>query len=283
MSTTGQSGAGKKDNWSTDVYSSNASFVYSSKFTSPVVDLLAPKSGETILDLGCGHGSLTLESLLPAVLPNGSIIGLDSSSDLLSTAKSSSATLSDDKQAQITWIEMDGHDLIKATEEIGNESVDAVFSNAALHWMKKDPKRVIEGVHRVLKSGGRFAGEMGGFLNMIGVRQALHAVLKQKGYDPASVDPWFFPSPGHYRQLLKEVGFQVESCDLVPRPTPLPTGLKGWLETFAFDFLSVCKSSEEREEVIEEVCNLCEMDMKDPVNGEWMVMYVRLRFKAVRS
>ena len=55
---------------------------------------------------------------------------------------------------------MDGHDLIQATEEIGNESVDAVFSNAALHWMKKDPKRVIEGVHRVLKSGGRFAGEV---------------------------------------------------------------------------------------------------------------------------
>ncbi|GAA5964228.1 hypothetical protein JCM3765_002777 [Sporobolomyces pararoseus] len=281
MPTNEQANEAKKDNWSTDVYSSNASFVYSSKFTSPVVELFAPQSGETILDLGCGHGSLTLQSLLPAVLPHGSIIGLDSSADLLSTAKSSSAALSNEEQSRVAWIEMDGHDLVEATKEVENQSVDAVFSNAALHWMKEDPKRVIEGVHRVLKPKGRFAGEMGGFLNMIGVRQALHATLRQRGYNP--VDPWFFPSPGHYRQLLEEVGFQVETCELVPRPTPLPTGLKGWLETFAFDFLSVCKSQEEREEVIEEVCKLCEMDMKDPANGEWMVMYVRLRFKASRS
>ncbi|GAA5902239.1 class I SAM-dependent methyltransferase [Sporobolomyces salmoneus] len=273
----------QKDIWSADVYSSNASFVYSSKFTSPVIDLLSPQPGETILDLGCGHGQLTLESLLPAVLPAGSIIGLDSSADLLATARSSATKFSEDQQARVRWIELDGHDLITATNEIENESVEAVFSNAALHWMKRDPQRVIEGVYRVLKPGGRFVAEMGGFLNMIGVRQALHAVLRQRGCDPLDVDPWFFPGPIHYRRLLENVGFQVENCDLVPRPTPLPTGLKGWLETFAFAFFAPLKTASERAEVIEEVCKLCEIDMKDSDSGEWMVMYSRLRFKAIKN
>ncbi|GAA5882982.1 hypothetical protein JCM16303_006774 [Sporobolomyces ruberrimus] len=263
------------DDWSTKTYSTNASFVYSAKFTSPVVDLLAPQPGDHILDLGCGHGSLTLSSLLPSVLPTGRIIGLDSSSSLLSTARAASSD-----EPDVKWIERDAHDLVDMKEEVESESLDAVFSNAALHWMKKDPKKVIQGVNRVLKPGGRYVGEMGGFLNMIGVRGALHSVLGQRGYDPEQSDPWFFPTPEHYRSLLEQVGFRVESCELVPRPTPLPTGLRGWLETFAFSFFSPLSSPREQGEVIEQVCQLCERDMRDEISGEWIVMYVRLRFKA---
>ena len=141
---------------------------------------------------------------------------------------------------------------------------------------------------------------MGGFLNVGGVRGVLHSVLRRRGYDPASIDPWFFPTPEHYRELLEGVGYRVESCgefifstlvsfarwthrisiELIPRPTTLPTGLEGWLETFAFPFFAILKSPEEQREVIKEVCKLCEVDMKDERSGEWMAMYVRLRFKA---
>jgi len=143
---------------------------------------------------------------------------------------------------------------------------------------------------------------MGGFLNVGGVRGVLHSVLRQRGYDPASIDPWFFPTPEHYQELLEGVGYRVESCgeltlnyvsfvfgslspprlstESIPRPTTLPTGLEGWLETFAFPFFAVLKSPEEQSEVIKEVCKLCEVDMKDERSGEWMAMYVRLRFKA---
>ena len=75
---------------------------------------------------------------------------------------------------------------------------DAVFTNAALHWCKRDPSGVLEGAKRVLKPGGRIVGEMGGFMNCIGVRSAVHRVLRDRGYDPEDLDPWYFPSMEDY-------------------------------------------------------------------------------------
>ena len=95
---------------------------------------------------------------------------------------------------------------------------DAVFTNAALHWCKRDPAGVLESAKRVLKPGGRIVGEMGGFMNCIGavsmflactklhvltrrrqgIRSALHRVLRERGHDPESVDPWYFPSMEDY-------------------------------------------------------------------------------------
>lgn len=116
---------------------------------------------ERILDLGCGSGELTLAALLPAVQPNGSIVGFDASPDLLAKARSNAASspLSDNTSAPVTWIEGDGHDLEKSEEKGG---FDAVFSNAALHWMKRDPAQVVRGVYGLLKPGGRFVGEVCG-------------------------------------------------------------------------------------------------------------------------
>ncbi|BGP20996.1 hypothetical protein JCM10213_003239 [Rhodosporidiobolus nylandii] len=274
--------AQKDDKWAGGAYNANASFVYSSKFTSPVVDLLAPQPGERLLDLGCGSGDLTLSPLLSSVLPAGSVLGLDASPALLSKAQSntSSSSFSAAEQRQISWIERDGHELASLGQD---GEFDAVFSNAALHWMKRDPQRVTDGVYGVLKKGGRFAGEMGGALNMVGVRSALHAALAEYGVDANTVDPWFFPTPEVYSTILQKAGFRVEYCELIPRPTPLPTGLRGWLETFAFAFLDALPSPADREAVIQKVCDRLEVDMKHDVgDGEekWTVMYVRLRFKA---
>ncbi|KWU42778.1 cyclopropane-fatty-acyl-phospholipid synthase [Rhodotorula sp. JG-1b] len=268
----------KEDKWSAERYNSNASFVYSSAYTSPTLDLLSAQPGERILDLGCGSGELTLAALLPAVQPNGSIVGFDASPDLLAKARSNAASspLSDNTSAPVTWIEGDGHDLEKSEEKGG---LDAVFSNAALHWMKRDPAQVVRGVYGLLKPGGRFVGEMGGAMNMIGVRSVLHTVLDEHGVDAAAVDPWFFPTPAQYSAILQAAGFRVESCELIPRPTPLPeSGLAGWLDTFAFAFLDALPATVDREQVKAEVCRRLEVDMK---HGEqWTTMYVRLRFKA---
>ncbi|GAA6050898.1 hypothetical protein NBRC10513_004340 [Rhodotorula toruloides] len=275
------------DKWSAQRYNTNASFVYSPQYTSPTLNLLAPQPGERILDLGCGSGDLTIDSLLPAVLPGGGIVGLDSSSSLLFKARqnlSSSSSVSPSDKANLSWIKCDGHDLASLGKD---GEFDAVFSNAALHWMKRDPQKVVDGAYGLLKSGGRFVGEMGGALNMVGVRSALHSILADDGVDASKVDPWFFPTPEVYRAILEKAGFRVESCDLIPRPTPLPTGLRGWLETFAFAFLDALPSPADREAVIDEVCRRLEVDMKHDVGdggeGKWTVMYVRLRFKACKD
>lgn len=281
-------------------------------------------SQERILDLGCGSGELTLSALLPAVQPNGSVVGFDASPDLLAKARTNAASspLSNEATVPVTWIEGDGHDLEKSGEK---EAFDAVFSNAALHWMKRDPAQVVRGVYGLLKPGGRFVGEvcgeesrtlsrerdqklmpgtetkqMGGAMNMIGVRSVLHTVLGEYGVDAAAVDPWFFPTPAQYSAILQAAGFGVESCgtgqralsrvrantdsqlaltELIPRPTPLPeSGLAGWLDTFAFAFLDALPATVDREQVKAEVCRRLEVDMK---HGEqWTTMYVRLRFKA---
>ena len=153
------------------VYSTNASFVYSEDFTSPVLKLLAPQKGEVILDLGSGSGELSLR--ISELLGNkGTLILVDSSPSLMEKAE----FILRGKKG-ISFILEDGHNLIN----LDIRPVDAVFSNAALHWMKKDPGLVVEGVFKNLKKGGRFCGEFGGFLNMVGVRSSLHTALKSRG------------------------------------------------------------------------------------------------------
>jgi SAM-dependent methyltransferase len=124
---------------------------------------------------------------------------------------------------------VDGHALPFKTE------FDAVFTNAALHWMRR-PKLVIAGVARALKPNGRFVGEFGGHGNVAAIATALRAIGALHGGDPARVAPWFFPSIAEYRRLFEQGGFVTKSIILVPRPTALEIGIQRWLETFGRSF-----------------------------------------------
>ena len=124
---------------------------------------------------------------------------------------------------------VDGHALDFVSE------FDAVFSNAALHWMRK-PHLVIAGVARALRPRGRFVGELGGHGNVAAIATAMRAVGALRNGDPALVAPWFFPTAEEYGRLLTEGGFTVKEIALVPRPTPLKTGMEGWLRTFGRSF-----------------------------------------------
>ena len=97
---------------------------------------------------------------------------------------------------------------------------DAVFSNAALHWMKR-PEAVVAGVASSLKPGGRFIGEFGGWGNVERIRSALHAGLRRHAIDPALIDPWYYPSAEEYSEQLSKAGFIVNYIELIPRPTKL--------------------------------------------------------------
>ncbi|MGA8538036.1 MAG: class I SAM-dependent methyltransferase [Terriglobales bacterium] len=198
--------------WNAAAYAANAHFVPA--LGQPVLDLLQPKSGERILDLGCGDGMLT-EKL---VALGAQVVGVDSSADMIGAA------LHRVLDARL----MDARALVFENE------FDAVFSNAVLHWIKDDPAAPIAGAFRTLKSGGRFVGELGGHGCVGAISVALVAMLECRGVkDAASWIPWYFPTVQDYKMRLRRSGFVPRSVELIPRPTPLPTGMRGWLNTFA--------------------------------------------------
>ena len=152
---------------------------------------------------------------------------------------------------------------------------DAVFSNAALHWMK-DPDAVIAGVRRALRPGGRFVGEMGGRGCVARIVAALRRGLAAQGVDPAPIQPWYFPGDDEYRARLERAGFRVRSIALFPRPTPLPGDVGAWLETFGEAFLAAAPDARALVDGVREELRpfLCDAD------GRWAADYVRLRFAA---
>src|SRR5438552_13542207 len=217
--------------WNANRYAANARFV--SDLGQPVLDLLSPQPEERILDLGCGDGALTEK----VVAAGAHVIGVDASADMVIAAK----------QRGLDARVMDAYHLTF------DRQFDAVFSNAALHWMKRDPDAVLQGVRRALKSGGRFAGEMGGHGCVAAIKVALCATLEKRGVpNPALSIPWYFPTVDDYTARLKRAAFQIDYIALIPRPTPLPTGMRGWLETFAIPFTNALPEAD-RGEFLDEV------------------------------
>ena len=249
--------ATEQQQWSPEQYAKNARFV--SDLGMPVVTLLAPRAGERILDVGCGDGPLTKK----LVELGCDVLGVDASPAMIEAAKAMGLN------ARV----MDGQALQFDRE------FDAVFSNAALHWMKQ-ADAVIAGVWRALKPGGRFVAEFGGDGNNATVIRALEAALQQRGLDFHTLSPWYFPSVEEYQGKLEARGFTVNTIALIPRPTPLPGSLIAWLETFAQSFVAPLPIAE-RAVFLADMENLCRSTLCD-AEGKWMVDYVRLRFAATK-
>ena len=240
--------------WDPESYQHNASFVPA--LGEPVLQLLAAKVGERVLDLGCGDGVLTARLLEAGC----DVLGVDSSAEQVAGA-----------QARGVEARVLSGDALDFTAEF-----DAVFSNAALHLLR-DADAVIAGVWRALRPGGRFVAECGGEGCVAKVRAALSVALARRGLDAAAYEPWFFPGVENYGARLARVGFNVRSIALIARPTPLPTGIAGWLQTFAQSHLAAV-SGGERAQLIAEVSALLEPQLLGPQG--WSADYVRLRFAA---
>ena len=241
--------------WDPERYARNARFV--ADLGAPLLDLLDTHSGQRVLDLGCGDGALT-EKI--AAL-GAEVVAVDASAEQIAAARKRG---------------LDAH--VADGEALAYEAAfDAVFSNAALHWMR-DPEAVIDGVWRALRPGGRFVGEFGGGDNVGAIRRALIDALNRRGLDGAAADPWFFPTAEQYRGLLEARGFRVESVALFERPTPLPGELAGWRETFAESFFKQV-APEARNALLQEVVEALRPTLCD-AEGRWTADYVRLRFAA---
>jgi SAM-dependent methyltransferase len=244
--------------WSAERYARTTPFVPA--LGAPVLKLLAARPGERILDLGCGDGALTARI---AEL-GAAVVGVDAAPDMVAAAQARGL------DARV----IPGQSLPFVGE------FDAVFSNAALHWMRP-AEAVLAGVHRALRPGGRFVAEMGGHNNTAAIMVALRAVCGRRGVDTERRSPWYFPSAAAWRRLLEAASFAVDAIDLIPRPTPLATGIEAWLDTFCEDFLGALPRAD-RPAALAETIELLRPVLVDET-GTWVADYVRLRFRATRA
>jgi trans-aconitate methyltransferase len=243
--------------WNAAQYAQTGRFV--ADLAGGVFDLLQPQPGERILDLGCGDGALT-EKIAAS---GAAVTGVDASASMIEAAKSRGLSAR-----------------VLSAEALDYEGeFDAVFSNAALHWMR-DQDAVLRGVHRALKPGGRFVAEMGGHGNIAAIRVALLTVLRPLGLDAEQAEHNYFPTPAIYAARLASHGFRVENIALIARPTPLPeSGMRGWLETFRRGLLDQLPEAQ-RSGAIDAAEELLRPVLCDS-QGQWVADYVRLRFKAI--
>lgn len=244
-----------EQSWSAEGYANHARFV--SDLGEGAFAWLGPKPGEVILDLGCGDGALT-ERIAAA---GASVVGVDSSPDMVEAARARGLDVRVGDAAALNF----------------DAEFDAVFSNAALHWVPQADE-VARGVVRALRPGGRFVAEFGGFGNVAAIVTAMMAAARHFGGDPALAHPWYFPSPEEYGRVLQRAGFTVNRAALIPRPTPLPTGIEGWLSTFRAPFFSQFHGTK-RDKVLAFVVDSLRPSLCG-VEGGWIADYVRLRIEA---
>ncbi|MEL6196767.1 MAG: methyltransferase domain-containing protein [Pseudomonadota bacterium] len=243
--------------WSASAYARDARFV--ADLATAVLDLLGPVDGRDVLDLGCGDGAMTA-----ALAVRGArVTGLDASADMVAATRARGhAAVQGDGQA-LSY----------------DAAFDAVFSNAAIHWMV-DQQAVLDGVARALRPGGMFVAEQGGQGNVAAIRTALIAVLaRDHGIETQLDEIWAFPSPTEQRARLERAGFEVEQITLIPRPTRVEAGMEAWLATLAAPVLAKV-APERRHGLIEAVTTLVAPALRDG-DGIWWADYVRLRYQAV--
>jgi trans-aconitate methyltransferase len=251
-----------RDRWNPNLYDDRHAFVH--KMGAGVIELLAPQPGERILDLGCGTGHLTRQIADVAA----EVVGVDRSPSMVAEAS-----------RLFPGIRFEVAD---ATTMVFDRPFDAVFSNAALHWVRP-PEAAIARVHAALVPGGRFVLEMGGIGNVATILDATDAAGCRLGLDlSALIHANYFPSMGDYTNLLDRAGFETASAMLFDRPTPLvgDTGIRDWLRMFRPAVIEAVGPAR-----IDEFFTDVEQRVRPTLfkDGGWFADYRRLRVRAVRK
>ena len=249
--------------WDAALYDSKHSFVW--QRASEILDALKPQSGEFILDLGCGTGRLTAQ----IAAAGAEAMGLDSSPEMIHEAKKLYPGLR--------------FEVGDARDFNFSRHFDAIFSNAALHWIR-EPERVVRSVAEGLRPGGRFVAEFGGKGNVRQVIEAFHLALDQMGFAAGpELNPWYYPNIAEYSVLLERHGLETAFAALLDRPTPLEdgrAGLRNWIRVFGGAFYTRVPE-DQREEFVRRAETLLEPAMFQ--GGIWVLDYRRLRILAVKA
>lgn len=249
---------GQGTQWNAGLYDDKHSFVW--KMAAGLVDLLEAHAGQRILDLGCGTGHLTGK-----IAETGAIVvGVDRSPEMIRQAR--------EAYPKLQFEVMDAREILFA------QPFDAVFSNATLHWIK-EPEKVILGIAKTLKPGGRFVAEFGGKGNVKELMSAADRAWHKLAMGDAP-KPWYYPGIAEYAELLEKHGLEVTYATLFDRPTPLEDGASGlhnWLQMFGGVLLDTF-GPDQREQLIAAV----EREARAALfhDDHWVMDYRRLRVVA---
>lgn len=249
-----------ENQWNSNLYESNHAFVWESARS--LIELLAPQSRERILDLGCGTGQLTAQ-----IADRGAeVVGIDAAATMVEKARQN--------YPHLRFVAADARSFHL------EQPFDAVFSNAALHWIP-EADAVIRCMHQALKPSGRLVAEFGGKGNVQAIVSALYDVLEANNASP-SVNPWYFPSIGEYASRLEQQGFQVVNAMLFDRPTPLlgDAAMANWIQMFASCFLEDLAVDQQTQ-----IINSVEQRLQPVLyhQGTWTADYRRLRIVAIKA
>lgn len=241
--------------WNVELYEDKHSYVW--QYGSKILEMLAPQPGESILDLGCGTGQLTAQ----IAATGAKVVGLDAASSAIAQCRQN--------YPQLEFKVADGANFTV------DRSFDAVFSNAALHWIQP-PAAAVKCIYKALKPGGRFVAEFGGKGNIKQIIEAINRAFEEPDYNP-----WYFPSIGEYSTLLEREGFQVNYAVLLSRPTKLEgkNGLANWLTMFAKDRFEIVSSASQAT-LIDQI----ESELRPSLyrDEHWWADYCRIRIIAIK-
>ena len=206
--------------WNAGLYDAKHAFVWEK--ARGLLEWLTPQKGDRILDLGCGTGQLSAE----IARSGAEVVGADRSPEMIAEARKKFSALR--------------FELCDARSLTFENEFDAVFSNAALHWIP-EAEQVVDGIARALKAGGRFVAEFGGKGNVRQVVAALEKGLTAVAASSDGANPWYYPSIAEYSALLEKHDLEVRQALLFDRPTQLEDGQRGlatWIYMFGESFLA---------------------------------------------
>jgi len=249
-----------RTSWDTELYEAQHAFVW--RFGEALIEILAPKPGERILDVGCGTGQLTHE-----IAERGAeVLGVDASPEMIGQARQNYPAL------RFT--------LQDAASMTFNGEFDAVFSNAALHWILDDVGAA-DSMSRALRTGGRLVLEMGGRGNVRQIYEAVQLAVRRYSSQPLPASRTHFPSVSEYTTILEAHGFEVRNAVLFDRPTPLEgeRGMEQWIRQFCNFYLDELPSAS-RQSAINDAVEQLRAGLYS--KGQWFADYRRLRVSAIK-